>query len=462
MIRAVGRLLMLATVALRNVRHGGRRTAAAILGTSLSLTLVLLQLGFLGAVRVTAVYLLEQLEFDAVLSSPSYDSLYDAGMVSLDRVEQASSHPNVEHGRPIWLMFAMWRCPPYPYDPGDPNGDDDPTIADDPKTGDSRPTGPQSFGEGSQAVIDKARTVIEAKQPLDALRDVLSGRYDVRPNFRRRELLAIGVDPFDQPFRDGPVADAIQSTREDLAIDARVLLNRLSHPDFGWDLRPQFSGWELDDSRVEVVGGFDVLKGFGADGGVITSRTTFLRHTRWPEPRSASVGLLKFRERDPDQVEQTLDAIRARLPDDVELLSRAQMLTRESDHWVKRTNTGLMFSAGVALAMVVAGVVVYQVLSSDVRNRLPEYATMKAIGYSNDAPVVIVVIQAAMLALLSYVPAVVMAQGLYWLTTSLAMIPMAMAARDLTTTLVLALVVGVGVSLLTVRKLRAANPADLF
>jgi putative ABC transport system permease protein len=35
----------------------------------------------------------------------------------------------------------------------------------------------------------------------------------------------------------------------------------------------------------------------------------------------------------------------------------------------------------VFLTLVVAAVVVYQVLSSDIRDHLPEYATLKAIGY---------------------------------------------------------------------------------
>ncbi|MFO0956584.1 MAG: FtsX-like permease family protein [Isosphaeraceae bacterium] len=443
----VRQFLMLAGVARNNVTHGGRRTMAALVGMSLSLTLVLLQLGFLAAVEFTSVNLLEQLDFDAVLMSPTYDSIYDAGPVPLERIAQASADPNVEKGRPIWMMFAMWRCPPFPYDP---------------ETDSAVPAEELGWFGRLASSVGSARDAIEEGRPITALRDTLSGKNERRPDFRRRELLAIGIDPADHPFQAGPVGKAIEAAREKLSTDARVLLNSLSHPDFGWDTRTDFEGWEMEETRVHIAGGFAMPKGFGADGSVITSRSTFLRHTRWPEPKSASLGLLLFRDHDPERVEATIDSIRERMPEDIEVLSRGEMIARERDHWVRRTATGLMFMAGVVLAMVVAGVVVYQVLANDVRNRLPEYATMKAIGYSDDAPVGIVVMQAAMLAVMSYIPAVAAAAGLYWLTAALATIPMVMTLRNLLVTLVLALVVGVGVSFLTVRKLRAANPADLF
>ena len=73
---------------------------------------------------------------------------------------------------------------------------------------------------------------------------------------------------------------------------------------------------------------------------------------------------------------------KARLPADVEVLSRDAILAREIDHWVNQTSTGQLFAFGVLVAMIVATVVVYQVLSNDVREHLPEYATLKAMGYS--------------------------------------------------------------------------------
>ena len=70
------------------------------------------------------------------------------------------------------------------------------------------------------------------------------------------------------------------------------------------------------------------------------------------------------------------------LPPDAEPYTRQEILDREIDHWVNQTSTGQLFSFGVLVAMIVATVVVYQVLSNDVREHLAEYATLKAMGYS--------------------------------------------------------------------------------
>ena len=59
--------------------HGGKRSLAAISGVAFSLTMVLLQLGFLEAVKITATNNFEQMDFDIVLLSPRYEQFYAAG-----------------------------------------------------------------------------------------------------------------------------------------------------------------------------------------------------------------------------------------------------------------------------------------------------------------------------------------------------------------------------------------------
>src|SRR5262245_48614870 len=66
-------------LALRNVAHGGRRSAVAIAGVAFAITMVLLQLGFYQAVKITATNLYEQLDFDIVLLAAGYDQFYAPG-----------------------------------------------------------------------------------------------------------------------------------------------------------------------------------------------------------------------------------------------------------------------------------------------------------------------------------------------------------------------------------------------
>ncbi len=410
----------LALVAWRNVRLAPRRSLAAIVGMGSSLTLVLLQLGFLNAVRVTATNLFDLLEFDIVLTAPSYDTMYDTGFVPRDRLTLAESVSTVGSSSPLWLTFGQWRCPPYPLVPG---------TAVQPKAG-SR---------------------------LERARDRLSGRYAPRP-MKRRQLLVIGFDSERDPFRR-PLRESVETTLFRLRLDSKVLLNTRSHPDFGWDLWPSFTDWELERSAVDVVGGFDMPRGFGADGAIVATRGTFLRHCPWPTADVVSLGLLRVK---PGTEEATIATLREVLPSDVLVLSREEFCERERDHWVTQTSTGQIFAIGVIVATIVAAVVVYQVMSNDVRNRLPEFATLKAMGHGDSAPAVIVVVQSLILSLASYAPAVLFAWLLYWLTEALATIPMVLTSRNLILALALSLSVGLVVSLLTARKLRAADPAELF
>ena len=101
-------------LALRNVVHGGRRTLAAISGVAFSLTMVLLQLGFLEAVKITAANNFEQVDFDIVLLSPRYEQFYAAGYFPLDRLKLARSLETVVSAAPMYgdvQPLAMSRIP---------------------------------------------------------------------------------------------------------------------------------------------------------------------------------------------------------------------------------------------------------------------------------------------------------------------------------------------------------------
>ena len=68
----------------------------------------------------------------------------------------------------------------------------------------------------------------------------------------------------------------------------------------------------------------------------------------------------------------------------------------------------------------------YQVLASEVQNRLREYATLKALGYSDRHIYGVVVRQALIFAGVGFVPAFVLAIALYALLRTQALVPVAM------------------------------------
>ncbi len=405
-------------LALRNVVHGGRRSLAAVSGVAFSLTMVLLQLGFLEAVRITARNNFEQILFDLVLLSPRYEQFYAAGFFPRDRLALAQDVDSVQGAAPMYATFELWRCPAYPAGS---------TVAD-------------HGAEPSPGPLTRWLAGARLPRPL-----------------QRRELFVIGIDLAKNPF-DEPIRRHVEAAREQFQLENRVLLNEQSHPDFGWQIRDRVTHWELGSHAVTLAGGFPMLRGFAADSTVICSDLNFQRLCRFP-PGQVSFGFLRVK---PGQADAAHDELRKRLPADVEVLTRAEILDRETDHWVNQTSTGQLFAFGVLVAMAVAAVVVYQVLSNDVREHLPEYATLKAMGYSPRRLGRVVIEQSLIYMVISYMLAVLLAGVVYRVTEELAGIPMRLTAENLLISLGLALAVGFFSGLLSLSKLRGAEPAELF
>lgn len=405
-------------LALRNVVHGGKRSLAAISGVAFSLTMVLLQLGFLEAVKITAANNFDQLDFDIVLLSPNYEQFYAPGFIPLARLTEARSVAHVVSAAPLSALFNLWRCPAYPVDR-----------------------------------TESEQTVESSPGPLERW---LKGAKLPRP-LQRRELFVLGVDLDKNPFRE-PIRSRIEQTKPLLRLPNRVLLNEQSHPDFGWQLRDEVNHWELGNHAVTIAGGFPMLRGFAADSTVICSDRNFTALCGLP-PDRVSFGFLKVQE---GTTTESLARLKAVLPADIMALSRSEILDREIDHWVNQTSTGQLFAFGVLVAMVVATVVVYQVLSNDVREHLPEYATLRAMGYSTVRLSRVVVEQSLIYMIVAYAIAVLLAIVVYQATEALAGIPMRLTAHNLFLTLLLALIVGFLSGFLSLSRLRAAQPADLF
>jgi putative ABC transport system permease protein len=414
-------------LALRNVLHGGMRSLLAIAGVAFSITLVLLQLGFLESVKITATTVFDQLDFEVILLSPQYEQFFGPGWFPLRRLKEAESVPGVLAARPLYAAMTFWRCPPYPVHS---------------RTGAEAGAGGRASGE----------------KQLGAFQRWWLGR-ERRRLLQLRELLVLGIDLERNPFRD-PVRSQVEAARPQLRYRDRVLMNAKSNEDFGWASRNEFSGWELNGRAVQLVGdGFTLDRSFAADAAVLCSDENFARALRQPGVGRVSFGLLSVA---PGAVDAVVHDLNQRLPADVRARSRADLESSEKDYWVNQTNTGKIFFYGVLVTVLVAAVVIYQVLSNDIRDHLSEYATLKAMGHTNNFLSGVVVTQAMIYALLAYLPAVVVSVGLYSATEALANIRMRLTSTNLGLVLLLTLGASLVSAVLTLGKVRSADPADLF
>lgn len=270
----------------------------------------------------------------------------------------------------------------------------------------------------------------------------------------RRELLVFGIDPEERTFRLPEVSDRLQA----LTVLDTVLIDRNSRPEFG----PQQSGTttQVERKRVEIVGQYTIGTGFAALGDLVATDLTFSRIFDGQTLERVSVGLVQTAPG--SDVQAIAAGIRELLPPDIRTLTRADMFDLEENFWLRTTSIGLIFGMGTAVAFAVGLLILYQVLSSDIARRLSEYATLKAIGYDDRALQTIVVQQGLAISCASYAPALLLAMWIYRVTRSATHLPMAMTVGRVGGVLFLTLAMSAASGWLALRKLRAANPADLF
>ena len=116
----------------------------------------------------------------------------------------------------------------------------------------------------------------------------------------------------------------------------------------------------------------------------------------------------------------------------------------------------------VVMGFATGVVIVYEVLHSDVNDHLAEYATLKAMGYSDRNLLGVVFQEAIILAVLGFIPGFIGSIGIYALLGSLIRIPIAIrpdvALRVFSLTVSMCIAAGA----IAMRKLQSADPADVF
>ena len=275
-----------------------------------------------------------------------------------------------------------------------------------------------------------------------------------------RTILIWGFDPGTQAF----TLPEVESQRSTLQQLNAVLFDRAGRPEYG-DIAGKFTqagplNVQMNSTQVQVRGLFTIGSSFAADGNVITSDSTFMHIHPDRTPDKMEAGLIKLKPG--ANVQQVKAAIDAALPDDVRVLTPAEWAQVEETYWANGTGIGFIFGIGVTMGFFVGIVIVYQILHSDVTDHLPEYATLKAMGYTNFYLITMLLQEALILACCGFIPSFLLANGVYQLTYSATLLPIAMKTERAITVFVLTIVMCSASGAIAMRKLQKADPADVF
>ncbi len=277
---------------------------------------------------------------------------------------------------------------------------------------------------------------------------------------RPRSILTFGINPETNVFE----LAGVQENLEKLKLPDVVLFDRSSRTEYG-PIAAEFNKGntvtaEVRRRKIKVAGLFTLGASFGADGNLITSDVNFLRIFSNRQRGLIDIGLIRLNP----GVNATVAAeeLRNYLPEDINVLTKQEFIDFERNYWASSTAIGFIFTLGTVMGFIVGTVIVYQILYTEVSDHLSEYATLKAIGYTQRYLLIVILQEALMLACLGYIPGWIFTMFMYDAAKNATLLPVFMSLGRAITVLILTMIMCFISGAIAVRKLRSADPADIF
>jgi putative ABC transport system permease protein len=222
---------------------------------------------------------------------------------------------------------------------------------------------------------------------------------------------------------------------------------------------------ELGGRTIHVVGSFPLGPDFLADGTVMTSDRNFLEmFAGHPLDRNelADVEFGVIKVEPGADIGGVQAALRRNLPPSVLVLTKAELVAREVDFQVRTSSVGPIFDLGAIIGFVVGMLISYQIIYTDLSDQLAQYATLKAIGFDNRYLLRSVLQQAGFYALAGLLPAWIIALLVYSVIDEVALLPMRLTVELAATSALLTMAMCLLSSLVAVRRVLNADPAEVF
>lgn len=213
----------------------------------------------------------------------------------------------------------------------------------------------------------------------------------------------------------------------------------------------------VDEKAFLVVGMVRIGPTIIHDGTVVMSESSLLGLDPGDEP---VMGVLRLRPGvEPEAVRRKIAHANF---DDVVAWTREGLLDREVDYTVTAAPIGLLFGFGVIAGLVVGTMVCYQILFNEITDHLPQFATLRAMGYSDGFIRRVILEQAGLLSVAGFAVGIAAAAGIYYFVqqeTALIMrITLARGVFGFGLTAAMCVAGG----LLAMRRVTVADPADLY
>ncbi|NDJ25463.1 FtsX-like permease family protein [Nostoc sp. B(2019)] len=277
---------------------------------------------------------------------------------------------------------------------------------------------------------------------------------------RPRNILIFGINP-EVNLLNLP---GVQENLDKVKLPDVVLYDRSSRVEYG----PIAANFEQGNTvtaevrrrQIKVGGLFTLGASFGADGNLITSDVNFIRIFTNRQRGLIDIGLIRLKPGANATV--VVQNLRNYLPKDINVLTKQEFIDFERNYWASGTAIGFIFTLGTIMGFIVGTVIVYQILYTEVTEHLAEYATLKAIGYTQRYLLIVILQEALLLAVLGYIPGFTFTMFLYQRARDATLLPVFMSFDRAVMVLIMTILMCFISGAIAVRKLRSADPADIF
>jgi putative ABC transport system permease protein len=268
-----------------------------------------------------------------------------------------------------------------------------------------------------------------------------------------------GFNPQAQVFK----LPEVQQQQAMLNSPRTMMFDRLSKPSFGpiaKDVETKgFAMTLINNKRAEIRGLFRLGNSFFiGEGNVLMSEDSYAYYFGDSALQTVSVGIITL---EPGTDLQAAKAGISAVVPGIKVYTPAELVAKEL-LFQESNPTGPIFGFGALMGIIVGVVIVYQVLYADVSDHLAEYATLKAMGYSDWALLGVIFQEAIILGVLGFIPGFGASIAMYQFLGGLTRLDLIMTPEIAVTVFLLTIVMCVISAAIASGKLRSADPADVF
>lgn len=248
-----------------------------------------------------------------------------------------------------------------------------------------------------------------------------------------------------------------------LSVPGAILYDRLAKSELG--NIPQlfksqgFVSSILNNHRVTVLGLFSLSSTFDYKGVAVMSDWNYGQMEGVDTLKEVTVGVLSLESGANPQA--VIKQIQKNLSKNIKVLTREALIQGEQDY-VATWPEGKILNFGAAIGFIIGIVIVYQVIYTDVSEHLPEYATLKAMGYKDRDLSLVVLQESLILAIMGFIPGHLASYGIYYLMEKFIEFPVSMDLGIALQVFLLNLSMCTLAGAIAMKKLRTADPADIF